>query len=132
MGGNPMRAGFITLAGMALAVGLGMAGVRPASAQINPFHGAFANRLTNDDFQMMGTAVTSLLDRETLTVGATEGWRNPASGSSGTVEIARDFKRGSYACHVVKYTVLPGGAGGLSTSHIVLNWCKTKAGWKIV
>jgi surface antigen len=121
----------LTLAAMALAVWLG-AGTQPARAQINPFRGAFANRLTNDDFQMLNDAASELLGHDPLTVGATEGWRNPKSGSSGTVEVTRNFKHGAYVCHALRYTVLPGGAGGLSTSRTMLNWCKTEAGWKIV
>jgi hypothetical protein len=117
---------------VALAVGLSMAAAHPACAQINPFHGSFANRLTNDDFQTMSDAASSLLGRDKLTTGATEAWQNPKSGASGTIEVGRVFKYHSYGCYALHYTVMPGGAGGRSTTRTVLNWCKTSAGWRIV
>jgi len=126
-----MRAVF-RLPAMMLAFGVGLAMAQPASAQINPFRGSFANRLTNDDFQALGDAVTSLLGRDTLTTGATEAWQNPKTGTSGTIEAGRSFKYHGYGCYALHYTVFPGGAQGLSTNRTVLNWCKTSAGWRIV
>jgi hypothetical protein len=128
-----MRAVF-RLPAVALAVGLGLAAAMapPASAQINPFRGSFANRLTNDDFQAMSDAATSLLGRDTLTAGATEGWQNPKTGTSCTVEVGRHFKHQSYGCYALHYTVMPGNAQGRATNRTVLNWCKTGEGWKIV
>jgi surface antigen len=117
---------------LAFAVGLGLAAAHPASAQINPFGRTLANRLTNDDFQIMSDAASSLLGREKLTPGATEAWQNPKSGASGTVEAGRRFKYRSYGCYALHYTVMPGGADGLATRRSVLNWCKTSAGWRIV
>lgn len=115
-----------------LAVGLGLVAAQPAHAQINPFRGSLANRLTNDDFVAMNNAVTSLLGRQALQSGETEVWNNPSTGTKGTIEVARDFKRGTWACHALRYTVYPGGADGQSTSRATLNWCKTAQGWKIV
>jgi len=117
---------------MALAVGLALAAAQPAGAQINPFRGSFANRLTNDDFQAISDAASSLLGRDNLTVGATEAWQNPKSGASGTVEVGRRFKYKTYGCYALHYTVMPGGAQGRSTSRTVLDWCKTGEGWRIV
>jgi hypothetical protein len=126
-----MRAVF-RLPAMAFAIGLGLAAAHPARAQINPFHGSFANRLTNDDFAAMSDAVTQLLGRDTLTTGATETWQNPKTGTSGTIEAGRHFTYRSFGCYALHYTVYPGGADGRSTSRVVLNWCKTGEGWKIV
>jgi hypothetical protein len=120
------------LLAMAFAIGLGLAAAQPACAQINPFRGSFANRLTNDDFAAMSDAVTQLLGRDTLTTGATEAWQNPKTGTSGTVEAGRHFTYRGFGCYALHYTVYPGGADGRSTSRIVLNWCKTGEGWKIV
>jgi len=126
-----MRA-VLKLPAMALALGLGLAAAQPACAQINPFRGSFANRLTNDDFKTLSDAASSLLGRDTLTTGATEAWQNPKSGASGTIEVGRGFKYRSYGCYALHYTVMPGGAEGRSTNRTVLNWCKTGEGWKIV
>jgi surface antigen len=126
-----MRAVF-RLSAVAFAIGLGLATAHPAAAQINPFRGSLANRLTNDDFQAMSDAASSLLARDTLTIGATEAWQNPKTGTSGTIDVGRSFKHLSFGCYALNYTVYPGGAQGRSTSRAVLNWCKTSAGWKIV
>jgi hypothetical protein len=120
-----------TLPAMLLAAGLGMAAAQPAQAQINPFRGSFANRLTNDDFQAMGDAANSLLGRDPLTTGDTEVWKNPKTGTAGTIEVGRNFKHLTYACYALHYTVMPGGADGRATNRTVLNWCKTSAGWRI-
>jgi hypothetical protein len=130
-GGDPMRA-VLKLSMAAFALGLGLAAAQPACAQINPFRGSFANRLTNDDFQAIGDAASSLLGRDTLTTGATEAWQNPKTGASGTIEAGRSFKYHGYGCYALHYVVMPGGADGRSTNRTVLNWCKTGAGWKIV
>jgi hypothetical protein len=117
---------------VALAVGLALAAAHPASAQINPFRGSFANRLTNDDFVAISNAASSLLGRDNLTAGATEAWQNPKTGASGTIEVGRSFKFKTYGCYALHYTVMPGGAQGRSTNRTVLNWCKTGEGWRIV
>src|SRR5271156_2101276 len=111
------------------AVALGLVLVHPAAAQINPFRSSQAISLTNDDFQAIGQAATSLLNHETPTVGEVQAWENPRSGSTGTVEIARQFKHGSYGCFALDYTATAGGTASVQRSR--LNWCKTKAGWKI-
>jgi hypothetical protein len=126
-----MRAVF-RLPAVMLALGVSLAVAHPASAQINPFRGSFATRLTNDDFQALSDAASSLLGRDTLTTGAIEAWQNPKTGASGTVEAGRSFKYHGYGCYALHYTANPGGTGGRSTNRTVLNWCKTSAGWRIV
>jgi surface antigen len=116
---------------IALAIGLGAA-AHPAAAQINPFRSALANRLTNDDFQMIDETANKLLDQDTVTAGAKEGWSNPKSKASGTVEVTRNFKHDSMGCRTLRYITVPGGAGGRSANRTTLNWCKTDSGWKIV
>jgi surface antigen len=111
-----------------LTLGFGLA--RPAIAQINPFRNAPANSLNNDDFDAIRQAANTLLNHEFPTVGETQAWQNPRSGSSGTVEIARAFKHASYGCFALDYTATAGGAMAVQRSR--LNWCKTKAGWKIL
>jgi surface antigen len=126
-----MRA-VLTASAVALTITLGLAAAQPAAAQINPFAGQLANRLSNDDFRAMGDAVTRLLKRDPLPVGASENWRNPRSRSHGSVKVVRDFKHDSFACHAVDYSAIPGSGGGRSATHATLNWCKTPEGWKIV
>jgi hypothetical protein len=110
------------------AVSLGL--VLPSAAQISPFRSAFANGLTNDDFQLLRQAANDLLDREHPVPGATEAWRNPGTGSSGTVAIASTFTHGSYVCHQLTYVTTPNN--GPFVQRTKLNWCKTKSGWRIL
>ncbi len=127
-----MRAVFRLPLLLGLGLGLALGAPPPADAQINPFRGSFANRLSNDDFKALGDAASSLLSRDPLPVGATEPWQNAGTGSHGTIKVTRTFRHAGDVCHALDYTVMPGRAGGRSTSHATLNWCKTASGWKIL
>ena len=101
-----------------------------ASAQINPFGGAQGMTLSNDDFATMSHAVERLLARPKLHVGSSESWKNPHTGSTGTISVQNYFSRKSLVCHTLGYQVAPRGkpASGMA----VLDWCKTLQGWRIV
>ena len=119
-----MRSFFlVVLAAMLLVPGL-------ASAQINPFGSAQGMTLSNDDFATMSHAAERLLARSKLHVGNRESWKNPHTGSTGTIGVQNDFSRKSLVCHTLGYQVAPRGkpASGMA----VLDWCKTLQGWRIV
>ena len=113
---------------MVMALGLALA--QPAAAQINPFRSSFANGLGDDDFQLLTNAGNALLARDSLPVGATEAWRNPQTGAGGTIAVTRNFKHGALACHALLYTTTPDESRAPRQTR--LNWCKTKAGWRIL
>ncbi len=100
-----------------------------ASAQINPFGGAQGVTLSNDDFAIMSRAADKLLARPHLAVGSNESWKNPATGSTGTVSIQGNFARKALACHTLGYQVAPRGTP--TDGIAVLDWCKTPQGWRI-
>jgi len=112
------------------AVALGGALAQPAAAQINPFRSSFANGLGDDDFQRLADASTALLNRDHLQVGATEAWRNPATGVGGTISVTRNFKARGYDCHGLLYSTTPDEARAPRQTR--LNWCNTPEGWKIL
>ncbi|MBS0560479.1 MAG: hypothetical protein JSR21_10525 [Proteobacteria bacterium] len=112
------------------ALALGCALAQPAAAQINPFRSSFANGLGDDDFQRLSDASNALLNREHLEVGATEAWRNPATGAGGTITVTRNFTARGYACHALLYSSVPDEKRASRQTR--LNWCKTPEGWKIL
>lgn len=100
-----------------------------AVAQINPFGNAQGNALSNEDFTIMNRAVETLLARPNLHIGSNESWRNPNTGSTGTITVQSNATRKAGACHTLGYQMAPNGRpiDGVA----VLDWCKTKQGWKI-
>ena len=100
-----------------------------ASAQINPFGGAQGVTLSNDDFAAMSRAADKLLARPHLVVGSNESWKNPNTGSTGTISIQSNFVRKALACHTLGYQVAPSGTP--TDGVAVLDWCRTAQGWRI-
>ena len=101
-----------------------------ASAQINPFGVAQGMTLSNDDFTIMNRAADRLLARPKLGVGSSESWKNPNTGSTGTISVQSNFTRKALACHTLGYQVAPRGTP--TDGVAVLDWCKTPQGWRIV
>ena len=102
----------------------------PAAAQINPLRSGNAKPLDAADLAAANTATMHLLERTTLVAGALEHWKNPQSGSSGTVVAGSAITRNGMACRVMQYhTTVPGGP--LPERRNTLTWCKTKEGWKV-
>jgi hypothetical protein len=100
-----------------------------AMAQINPFGNAQGNVLSNEDFTILNRAVETLLTQPNLHVGSNESWKNPNTGSTGTITIQSNFTRKPWACHTLGYQAAPNGTPIEGVA--VLDWCKTKQGWKI-
>jgi len=117
----------LRLAFLALAIGLAPG---LASAQINPFRGRGADRLSNADVQMLMDASSRLLAQPTLKKGAAEHWKNDRTGSSGSVSLQGNTRRQGLACRVLNYQARSGA--GINPRSSTLTWCKTQDGtWKI-
>jgi surface antigen len=117
----------LRLASLALIVGLAPG---LASAQINPFRGRGADKLTADDVRMLMDASNRLLARPSLHTGASESWKNDQSGASGSVSLKGNSRRHGLACRTLGYQAHSGA--GVSPSGSTLIWCKTQDGsWKI-
>lgn len=117
----------LRFAALALIVGLAP-GI--AVAQINPFRGRGADRLTNADMQMLMSASDRLLARPSLRTGTSESWKNDQTGASGSVAVKGTSHRHGLLCHALGYRARSGA--GLSPRDNTLTWCKTPDGeWKI-
>ena len=102
----------------------------PASAQINPFRGLGADRLTGDDVRMLTETGNRLLGRSPLPNGSSESWRNDSTGASGSVRVNNTFQRQGMVCHTLAYQART--RTGLAPRTNTLVWCRTRNGaWKI-
>ncbi len=112
---------------VALAIGLAPG---LASAQINPFRGRGADRLTAADTRMLMDASSRLLARPSLHTGASESWKNDQTGASGSVRVNGSSHRHGMSCRTLGYQAHSGA--GVSPRGGTLVWCKTQDGtWKI-
>jgi surface antigen len=101
-----------------------------ASAQINPFRGRGADKLTGDDVRKVIETSDKLLARDRLPVGSSEEWKNDATGASGRVRVSNDLRRHGLACHTLAYEAKT--RTGLAPKSTTLVWCRDKDGaWKI-
>ena len=117
----------VRLASLALIVGLAPA---IAGAQINPFRGIGANRLSNDDVQMLTDASNRLLARTPLPLGSSEEWKNDRTGASGSVAVTSTLRLHGLPCHALRYRSR--SAASAPTRSGTLTWCKVRDGsWKI-
>ena len=123
----PLRLPFATLV---LAAGALLASLAapPAAAQINPFKGN-SQRLSDDDRDMLDATIARLNARAPLQPGDRETWKNPRTGSSGTIKLLRNYNFGTAPCHLVQYD-FEVGDGGSQRSYQV-DWCRMDNGWKI-
>ena len=125
--GRAMTMTRLRLASLALAIALAPG---LASAQINPFKGRGADRLSGSDVQMLIDASNQLLARPSLGKGATENWKNDQTGASGSVSLKGNSRRNGLACRILSYQAHSGS--GVSPRASTLTWCKTQDGsWKI-
>jgi len=111
----------------ALAIGLapGFAG-----AQINPFKGRGADRLSGGDIQMLMDASNRLLAQPSPHKGAAEHWKNDQTGAAGSVSLTGNSRHDGLACRILSYQAHSGS--GMSPRSSTLTWCKTQDGsWKI-
>jgi hypothetical protein len=105
-------------------------GPGPANAQINPFGRNNRLNLTSEDFQIMGDAA-SALTRDAARPGQTATWDNPATGTSGTIELLETFQKDGMPCQKRRYVF--NNERKFGTSTFVLNVCRIPSGeWKVV
>jgi hypothetical protein len=101
-----------------------------AGAQINPFGRNNRFNLTNEDMQMMGNAAGALT-RDAARPGQTAAWDNPATGTSGTIELLETFQKDGMPCQKRRYVF--DNERKFGTSTFVLNLCRIPSGeWKVV
>jgi hypothetical protein len=97
----------------------------PAAAQVNPFPGAKAPKLSAQDITSLLDASRVLNTRNPVMVGQTEAWNGETQG---TVRLDRIFQAHGTACHTLSYR-LRRAAAKPRVYH--LNWCVTPDGaWK--
>ena len=102
----------------------------PARAQINPFGDASRTKLTSGDFRVLDEATQLLLARPDLAPGVREDWKNPETGSTGSLTVKNRLHRRGLECVALGYQSM---ARGRPPNRIgALNWCQTPAGWKIL
>jgi surface antigen len=117
----------------ALVVATALSIVLPCSveAQLMPLMKTYAGPgLSKDDLNRLRAASSRLY--EGRSIGTVERWRNPDTGNSGSVTLARSFEFNGMPCrsldYSIRYAKSPATPGRYS-----LSWCKTSTGeWKTV
>ena len=66
----------------------------PATAQINPFRSSskYGPQLSDEDLNRLFASVAQLNAENSIKVGASQGWNNPATGSHGTSVVTRTLR----------------------------------------
>ena len=108
---------------------LGLLAAHSAQAQINPFGPPRQTGLTNSDFRVLDDATKQFLARPDLSPGAHEDWKNPETGSVGSLTVKNTLYRKGFDCLAIGYKSMARGRPPNRTG--ALNWCKTPDGWKI-
>jgi hypothetical protein len=113
-----------------IAIGLLVSVPLPALAQINPFVSSrAAPRLSDQDMKLLLASVDQLNAQPDVSVGASNSWNNPETGSHGSSSVTRIFKSHGMTCHRLHHEVAAGGRTPPRTYD--LNWCLTPDGsWK--
>ena len=115
-----------------LATGLlGALAFAPAAhAQVNPFGGTNSRGLSAPDMAMLADAADRANRRPNPLVGHVEHFSNPATGTSGSVTMARLFHSAGMACHLLQYRFSTKGSAREASYNTT--WCRTPDGaWKI-
>ena len=107
-----------------------------AQAQINPFKTTKgAPQLDDSDLPLLEQAGSKLLAETAPARGASETWRNEATGAAGTVTFLgpthRTVRGQTYACRRLQYDVTLKDRPTPRTTRVA--WCQLPDGaWKIV
>ncbi len=110
---------------------LAFAHVNAARAQIiNPFGVNNGNQLSKDDFTLGRAAVAKLLN-DTPAIGRYEDWSNPVTGNHGRLTITSIYTQNSMPCRKLN-SLIEFSKKGASPNTLVIDVCKTSAGWKVV
>lgn len=99
------------------------------------FAGPVGERLNHHDLKAIAKATQPLLDDDSLPIGTTREWSNPASGDHGTIQLLKRFEykyEGSnLPCRELRYHVQVTTNG--DPYNYELNRCKVADGtWKIL
>ena len=110
---------------------LGVLGFAPmAQAQVNPFRGSVNPGLSAPDMAMLADAADRANRRPNPLPGHVEHFRNPATGTAGSVTLARLFHKSGMACHLLHYRFTTRHSPREASYNTT--WCRTPDGaWKI-
>ena len=78
---------------------------------------------------MLDDVTKEFLGRADLSPGTHEDWKNPKTGSLGSLTVKNTLHRKGFDCLAIGYTSMARGKPPNRTG--ALNWCKTPDGWKI-
>ncbi len=111
-----------------------VAGTHSHAAGLNPF-GPTGLPLNHQDYAAMKSAADPLRNDDSLPIGTTRDWSNPASGNSGTVTLLErfqyDYQGGKLPCRKLKYRIVLRNHS--DPYNLALNFCRLAAGgWKIL
>jgi surface antigen len=101
-----------------------------AHAQINPFRSTSRSGMTAEDFRTVDRAARELAAQGRVPDGTSKEWSNDRTGANGTITVVGTFHEKGMLCRKVSYTAYTRGSQQPET--IVVNWCKTSRGWKMV
>lgn len=104
-----------------------------AMAQFNAFQTEPGGpTLTGTDLDIMLSSVNQLNRAETTTVGSSDSWRNPATGSFGKSTVTQVTEKQGMKCHVIGHDFSVGKPQVASPFQVTFTWCLTAdRGWKI-
>ncbi len=115
---------------MLLFTGIALSPAITAQAQVNPFRSSSGAGMTAEDSRMQNTAARRLVANSNPHDGATEDWKNPRTGASGTITVVNSFQKGDMLCRKVEFASETRNSQNPRKTQ--LDWCKTPQGWKIV
>jgi len=104
----------------------------PATAQINPFRSSskYGPQLSDEDLNRLFASVAQLNAENSIKVGASQGWNNPATGSHGTSVVTRIFDSAGLPCHLLHHEI--SAQGRIPPGQYDFTWCRAPDGaWKI-
>jgi hypothetical protein len=118
-----------------LLVGILVIGSAQSQAQGLDIFGIEGFPLTAKDFAAMAAAADPLLNDESLPLGTTREWRNPASGDRGRITLLErfqyDYEGSTLPCRKLKYhTVFKNQA---NPYNLIIQRCRIANGrWKLL
>jgi hypothetical protein len=112
-----------------LGAGLLLASFSAAQAQMSPFWNTSHAHLSSDDYTMLFASVDKVNKDPDAKVGTAETWENPKTTNSGITTILRIYTSDKRVCHALQYKVTITKKN--VTPDYNVDWCLTKAGWRI-
>ena len=85
--------------------------------------------LSQQDLDMIRGTVTNQIHGKP--VGTTASWRNPASGNSGSINLAKKLHRKDQQCEDLEYTLQSGGTPVYIEHYHLTSCLQPDATWKI-